>query len=73
MFVNLQDLISKKNVTLDDFSQLLGVSKKTAYNKLQGITDFTLPEIKKISKCMFPEYSFDYLFADNGTKDEKAG
>jgi len=41
---------------------LLGVSEKTAYNKLQGITDFTLLEVKKVSKCLFPEYDFDYVF-----------
>lgn len=59
---NLQDLLRKKNISMKDFSMLLGVSEKTAYNKLQGVTDFTLPEVKKINKCLFPEYDFDFVF-----------
>ena len=62
MYKNLQELLRKKNISLKDFSLLLGVSEKTAYNKLQGITDFTLSEVKKVSKCLFPEYDFDYVF-----------
>lgn len=62
MYSNLIKLLRDKNIPMKDFSLLLGVSEKTAYNKLQGVTDFTLMEVKKISKCLFSEYDFDYLF-----------
>lgn len=62
MYGNLQDLLRKKSISMKDFAMLLGISEKTAYNKLQGATDFTLPEVKKINKCLFPEYDFDYVF-----------
>lgn len=62
MYGNLQDLLRKKSISIKDFSLLLGVSEKTAYNKLQGATDSTLSEVKKINKCLFPEYDFDYVF-----------
>lgn len=45
--------------------QALGCSDKTARNKLNGRTPFTIPEAKKIIISYFPEMSIEYLFATN--------
>lgn len=44
-------------------SEILGVSEKTARNKINGVTDWTLPEAMQINEKMFDgALSIEYLF-----------
>ena len=45
---------------LKNFAELLGVSEKTLYNKLEGTSDFTFGEFRRL-KTMLPEYNVEYL------------
>lgn len=69
MFRNLKNALYNKQISMKTYADLLGVSEKTALNKLNGTTEFTLSEIMKLSKCVFPEYSFDYLFTYSSEND----
>lgn len=69
MMKNLRNELQKKNITIVAFASFLGVSEKTAQNKLNGVTDFTYPEAIKISTFLFPEYTLTYLFQ---TEDEQS-
>ena len=51
----------------------LGVSEKTAQNKLQGITAFTYPEFKRTCILLLPEYNADYLFTTEEEAVSEAG
>ncbi|WP_312071859.1 helix-turn-helix transcriptional regulator [Anaerotignum propionicum] len=62
MMKNLRNELQKKNISIVAFASFLGVSEKTAQNKLNGVTDFTYPEAIKISSLLFPEYTMTYLF-----------
>ena len=65
MLLNLKDLLIKGKTTYKDLADRLGVSEKSIYSKVNEKTDFTLAEIKKIHKFVFPQYDFQYLFASD--------
>lgn len=64
MYSNLKNVLYAKNIEMKQFADFLGVNRKTAWNKIQGVTDFTYPEFKKICNLLLPEYNADYLFDD---------
>lgn len=61
MYKNLKEVLTKRDISTKQFGLILGISEKSAYNKLQGITDFTLSEAKK-TNAFLNEYSMEYLF-----------
>ncbi len=63
MYNNLKRVLKEKGITNVMLAEFLGVSEKTASNKLNGNTDFTLAEAMKINKLLCPEYTMDFLFA----------
>lgn len=65
MYSNLKNVLYQKNIAIKQYAEFLGVSEKTAQNKLKGVTDFTYPEFKKTCTLLFPEYNADYLFAED--------
>ena len=65
MYVHLKRLLSERNISVKNYGAILGVSEKTAQNKLNGVTAFTLPEVNKTLE-LFPEYVLNYLFAKEG-------
>lgn len=62
MLVNLMTAMDVKKISTLTLAKLIGTTEKTAYNKIHGITDFTIPEAVKIKMNMFPEYDLCYLF-----------
>lgn len=63
MYNNLKRVLKEKGITNVMLAEFLGVSEKTASNKLNGNTDFTLAEAMKINKLLCQEYTMDFLFA----------
>ena len=68
MYVNLRNLLNKRGISTKQYGQYLGVSEKTAYNKLEGITELTLNEAIK-TRVMLPEYSFEYIFEESDKEE----
>lgn len=64
IFSNLNAELARHNIKNSEFAKLLGITPRTLTNKLNGITEFTLSEIKKTAKA-FPNVSIDYLFEEN--------
>lgn len=62
MYDNLRAEMARNRITVKQLSQVLGVSLKTASNRLSGKTDFTLNEALKINRELFPKCELDYLF-----------
>ena len=65
MLKNLKSALERKGIAVRAFAAVLGVSEKTAWNKINEETDVTYPEAEKISKELFPEYKLEYLFASD--------
>lgn len=65
MLINLKNLMVSNKISNKDLSELLNLSEKSVYSKIAEKTDFTLEEIKKIHKFVFPQYDFQYLFASD--------
>ena len=57
--------LTRKCINAKMFSAFLGVSEKTAWNKMQGFSEFTVFEALKIKKEIFPEYDLDWLFNED--------
>ncbi len=62
MYENLKTVLHRRNITLKQFAEIIGVSEKTAWSRLKGDTDFTLPEFKKTCALLY-EFDADYLFS----------
>lgn len=69
--LNLRKELNAKGISVKDYSAFLGVAEKTARNKLNGQTEFTVNEAIKTASFMFPEYDLKYLFGDNATPDQQ--
>ena len=63
MYKNLKMLLRNKGISIKDYADFLGVSEKTAHNKLNGITQFTFQEVKKTKMLLFPQYDIMFLFS----------
>lgn len=59
---NLKRALLDRKISIKEFADFLGVCEKTARNKLDGETEFTYSEFKKICKLLFPTYNPEYLF-----------
>lgn len=62
--LHLRQELDRKGISVKAFAAFLGVTEKTAQNKLAGRTEFTYPEAKKTKSDMFPEYDLEYLLSD---------
>ncbi len=67
MYQNLKNKIIKSNIKISKLSIRIGVTEKTLRNKLNGITEFTWPEVLRIRDMIAPQASFEELF----TKEEE--
>jgi len=65
LLVNLKKALDMKGISIKAYAAVLGVSEKTAWNKINEETVITLPEAVMTKKELFPEYDFDYLFASD--------
>lgn len=71
MYANLHDALKRKNISLKKYAEFLGVTEKTVQNKIQGQTEFTLSEVDKTLSFLFPEYTLNYLFKQDGPPNLK--
>lgn len=63
MHRNLRAEMVKMNITISQLAGDIGVSEKTLRNKINGVTDFTLPEAQAIRKKLRSVLTLDELFA----------
>ena len=67
MYSNLTKVMKEKNISPPMLAKILDLDDKSIRNKLSGITEFKLSEIRQI-KNLFPEYNMEWLF----TAEEEA-
>ncbi|WP_432353897.1 hypothetical protein [Anaerotruncus rubiinfantis] len=72
MLCNLKRELNDKKITIRAYAAFLGVTEKTVQNKINEITDFTYPEVKRTKEYLFPEFDIEYLFETDQCPD-KAG
>ena len=64
MYPNLEAEMARAKLTNVDCAALIGISEKSYSNKRCGKSEFTLGEIKKLQKKLFPKCSLEYLFSE---------
>ena len=62
MYNNLKAEMARHDMSAPDLARALGITEKTARNKLQGKTPFTVPEAIIIQRDLFPQCDILYLF-----------
>lgn len=65
MFNNLKKALGDKGISLKAYAAVLGISEKSAHNKVAEQTEFTLSEALTTKMELFPEYDFYYLFSSD--------
>ncbi|RHS65914.1 DNA-binding protein [Clostridium sp. AM45-5] len=70
MLRNLKTALEQKKITVKTLAVVLGVSEKTAWNKINEETELTYKEAMKISTGILPEYKLEYLFASDKKGDQ---
>ena len=58
MYKNLVEILKRKGITIKAYAELLGISEKSAQNKIYARTEFTLGEAVKTCAVM-PECTRD--------------
>lgn len=67
MYTNLKNLLKQKKISMKDYAEFINVSEKTARNKIDGVTEFSLKEYLRTCKLLLPEYNRDFLFEDDNS------
>ena len=65
MLKNLKRALGEKGISMKAYAAILGISEKSAWNKVNEETALTYPEARTTKKELFPEYEYDYLFASD--------
>ena len=60
MFANLRRALFDKNISIKSYAEFLGITEKTAQNKLNGTSEFTFSEVEKTTRILFPEFNWTY-------------
>lgn len=63
VFPNLRAELARKNISNMELSSLIGKSPMDLRSKMIGESEFTLWEIYRIKKHLFPDLTIDYLFS----------
>lgn len=69
--LNVRKVLLSKGVSTLAVAKLLGVTEKTAYNKIMGNSEFYFSEAVKITDNFLPEYSLRYLFSEAEAEDHE--
>ena len=56
--------IKRNNLTIEEFCRAIEMSRSAFYRKCIGKTQFTLPEIKKITQLLHLKSPMKIFFAD---------
>ena len=62
MYRELLGEIVKRGLSKKELAKEIGITEKTLFNKLNGKSDFTWSEIKKIRNIVAPNISLEELF-----------
>jgi len=59
--------IAKRGVKKTAMAKALGISIGSFHNKMNGVSDFTWPEVCKVNDIFFPDMDKETLFAEGET------
>jgi hypothetical protein len=55
--------IAKRRLQKTEIAKQLGMDSKTFYNKLNGVTEFSWPEVNSLRDAFFPDMQLDDLMS----------
>lgn len=64
MLHNLLSEMARNGVKNQDIANVIGINTKTVYNKIHGMSGFTLNDAVVIRDKFFPGMNLEYLFAN---------
>ena len=72
MLKNLDQAIKNKGITLKSYAAVLGISEKSAWNKVNEVTELTYKEARITKENLFPEFDSNWLFASDGLNTKES-
>ena len=64
MYPNLRAEMARRNISLQDIADGLGITRVALSNKINGKTFFTLPEARKVKQIIGIEMPIETLFEE---------
>lgn len=65
-YLNLKGEMAKRNVSIENIAELLGIHRNSVANKVSGKSRFSVDEAFSIQKTFFPDMEVQNLFATEG-------
>lgn len=62
IYPNLSAEMSRSGYGVSDLAKAWGTTDRTARNRINGTTDITFAQCKKLRDALFVDMSLDYLF-----------
>lgn len=62
-YLNLKAEMVRRRIIAEDIARAIGKSHRTAHDKINGISDFSIIEAFATRDKLFPDLSIEYLFA----------
>ena len=69
-YLNLRGEMAKRNVSIENIAELLGIHRNSVANKVSGKSRFSVDEAFSIQKTFFPDMEVQNLFA---TAEQEVG
>lgn len=66
MYRNLERCLKEKGISHRDYAAFLGISEQEAGDRIRGEEEFTLQEIRRTGRELFPEHTLSFLFSMSG-------
>lgn len=60
--LNLKGEMAKRNVSIENIANLLGIHRNSVANKINGKSAFSFEQSVKIQERLFPDLELKYLF-----------
>ena len=70
-YKNLETALRNEGISQTKLAEILGISEKSVYNKINGKSEFTITEYRKVCTIL-SKYSKEWLFTEskaNGNAD----
>lgn len=72
MLLNLKAEMARHRISVADIAGVVGRSYKSAQDKINGRTMFSVPEAMAVRDEIFPGLSLEYLFENERADDQGA-
>ena len=68
MYINIRMLMIANHITFNDIAKVLGISRNSACNKINGKAVLTVDDVNKLKSKLFTNATYEELIKKDETK-----